>query len=682
MPLIALLILALLSVTPAAVSAQITVDTSKPLHEFSAGTAFGATVDAHPRGETREAFTSENVDAMLTIGFQPLSYRLATELAVEAWHWNPLGQWSDAQHEQGYWTSSPEPGARIELCYGYRLPRRGNTIDQAENDGYSRIDDGDPSTFWKSNPYVDEHFAGEEHPQWIVADLGSRRNVNAIRIAWGEPHAVAYRVQYWDGSDPMANPVGVDWVDFQGVTFGTTVRADAHRTRWIRILLLGSSYTSERASNDPRDSCGFAVRELSIGTIDRHGNFHDVLRHGRSRTAQSVIWVSSTDPWHRASDIDRDMEHIGIDALFATGLTRGRGLLTPVSLLYGTPENAAAEIEFMRRRGYPISAVEMGEEPDGQNTSPEDYAALYRQFARALHSVDPALRLGGPGFQSTVDFVAFWPDPSGSTAWLTRFISDLRRHGQLADFSFFSFEWYPFDNICESPQLQIERAPALLRKVIDRWRREGLPDDIPWIATEYGYSSYAGQPEVDIYAALFNSEFVAQFLSMGGSAAYFYTYEPDVLIREASCPTWGNLTPFLSDDHHRIRAKLAAYWAARMVTQEWSGQSGEQQVYRVDAHDAHIGAYALRRADGTLSVLLINRSTRSSSVRIDLGSSVRVTQYSPEQYVWKAQGEDGHPVKDLPPVARVVHGDVFTLPPHSITVLCAAKSRIPADSTK
>src|SRR5437016_12926678 len=84
-----------------------------------------------------------------------------------------------------------------------------------------------------------------------------------------------------------------------------------------------------------------------------------------------------------------------------------------VTMLYGTPEDAAGQIAYIEKRGYPISFIEMGEEPDGKHTMPEDYAALYIQWADAIHKVDPKLKLGGPVFEGVNKDITLWPDSKG-----------------------------------------------------------------------------------------------------------------------------------------------------------------------------------------------------------------------------------------------------------------------------
>ena len=46
--------------------------------------------------------------------------------------------------------------------------------------------------------------------------------------------------------------------------------------------------------------------------------------------------------------------------------------MIPIAMIYVTPEDAANEIAYIEKRGYPISYVEMGEEPDGAFMTPED----------------------------------------------------------------------------------------------------------------------------------------------------------------------------------------------------------------------------------------------------------------------------------------------------------------------
>src|SRR3954468_24495063 len=86
---------------------------------FDPERALGATIDAHSRDETAELFTPANTAAIRSAGFHPLSYRLATELDGEAWHWNPRGTWTNAKLREGYWTSDDDSPTPITNSYGY-----------------------------------------------------------------------------------------------------------------------------------------------------------------------------------------------------------------------------------------------------------------------------------------------------------------------------------------------------------------------------------------------------------------------------------------------------------------------------------------------------------------------------------------------------------------------------------
>ena len=682
-----------------------------PANRFTPAHALGAAVDGHDKGVIDLQLTAPNIQAMLSAGFKSLAYRLRTELANDAWHWNPHGKFSDGPGQQGYWTSDSKPAASISLSYGYRLPRRGNTIDQANDDGYSRLDDGDPQSFWKSNPYLDQKFTAESsslHPQWIVIEFEQPEPINSMRLAWAAPFAKRYQIQYGnfdDVSDIALNVPGT-WQDFPGGLIldghggevSLRLSPEPIKARWLRILMTESFSPPEsaKASNDPRDRLGFAVREVYAGSISAMGEFRDRIRHGADRRGQTIVHVSSTDPWHRESDLDEGVEQPGFDRIFQNGLTNGRAVLLPTGLLYDTPENAAGEIRYLRERGYNFDRVELGEEPDGQYITPEDFGALYLQWADAIHRIDRDVKLGGPSFQEIIP-----ADPTsrvrlGNSAWMRRFLDYLKRRGRSADYSFFSFEWYPFDEVCEPVAPQLASAPNLLADSLHEMEQRGLSRQIPWIISEYGYSAFATRAELGIEGALLNADIAGKFLTLGGDQAFMFGYTPGHVGRDFPC-TAGNNMLFSMDEDGDITHRFATYFGARLVTQEWL-QPGDElhDIYPAisDAHNAEgeelITAYAVHRPDGLWSLLLINKDPkRAYSVSVVFSSTsprristfkgqVDLFQFSRAQYQMNSDPNNPFPIKAEPPTHNVVEkveSKTIALPAYSLTVVRGGLSR-------
>lgn len=697
-----------------ATAQSIVVDTA-PSHvanTFSPLRALGGAIDrlragtGAPDDESRRPTKAEiekNTETLLSdpvlkeilgAGWQPVTYRQNTELMVEAWHWNARGVWSNAEKQEGYFTGSSTPTSeQIRHSWAYPLPHRG--FSRGDGNGWSRLTDGDLGSYWKSNPYLTKAFTGEDdslHPQWVIVDLGRKVDVNAIRIAWANPYARHYAVQFWTGDlEPFYDgttkgtwqtfPQG-NVMDGKGGTVTLKLVSWKIPVQYLRIWMTESSNTCDsHGSADRRNCVGYAIYELYVGTLAADGRFTDVVQHLPSRE-QTVTWPSSVDPWHAASDLDESRgDQIGFDLFFTSGITRGLPTMVPIAMLYSTPEDAAAEVAYLYKRHYPISWIEMGEEADGQHMLPEDYGALYIQFAKAIHKLVPEAKLGGPAFEGTFEDVEVWPDQVGKVSWLGRFLDYLKAHGRMNDFTFFSFEHYPFQDR-RTPVVwnDLYLEPGFVSHIIQVWKDNGLPPNLPFFMTE-GNMGGGGGP-ADVKSALWLADYVGSMMTGGASGTYYFHY----------MPTPGGHGGFLAleRDYH-VKTYPPQYLAAQVITKEWVQPiDAPHRLFRVssDVTDATgnllVTAYAVARPDGQWSVMLVNRDH-------DNDHAVKVVFAGPEtrrerhfsgpvdrivfgaaEYQWHPEQEGGHADPDGPPSRSVVTGGadtLYPLPKASIIVL-------------
>lgn len=545
-------------------------------------------------------------------------------------------------------------------------------------------------------------FTGESdalHPQWVVVDLQSEKQINAARIQWAAPFAKTYQVEYWIGANALdfdGGPKG-EWRVFssrkiENAQGGTQILKLADvpmSSRYVRILMSESSnICNEHDPSDVRNCVGYAIQQIELGSTNESGKFTPAPRE--SAEPAITYTASSVDPWHSAEDIrdGGDYQHTGFDLFFTSGITNNLPAMIPVTLLYGTPEDAAAQIAYIEKRGYPISYIEMGEEPDGKHAMPEDYAALYIQWADAIHKVDPKLKLGGPVFEGVNKDITLWPDSKGRISWMGRFVAYLKDHNHLSELAFVSFEHYPFEP-CSVTWKDLYREPQLMKDILQIWRDDGVPKDIPLMVTENHLSWQLTGPMTTIFAALWLADNVGSFFESGGAAFYHSPIQPQGV--NNTCLGWSSWSNFVSNENYEIRGYTSPYYAARLINLEWvQHRSGIHQMFpsSIELKDADgnllVTTYALHRPDGNWSLMLVNRDQNNShTVRVSFENSKEKrnsffsgnaswTSFGSDQYVWINDGPNSHPNPNLPPAAATIDANaqtIFSLPKGSITVV-------------
>jgi len=243
--------------------------------------------------------------------------------------------------------------------------------------------------------------------------------------------------------------------------------------------------------------------------------------------------------------------------------------------------------------------------------------------------------------------------------------------------------------------------------VIQAWKDNGLPSNIPFFMTEGNDLRDSGVNEGK--TALWLADYVGSMMTAGAGGTYFFHYIPTVGGSGGGA--------FLSiDQNGRVTNYSPQYLATQVITKEWvQPVDAVHKLFKVasDVKDEQgnvlVTAYAVERPDGQWSVMFVNKDH-------DVDHSVKVTfadpltqrnrffsgkvdriVFGPAEYQWhpdppaaggapaidvtvggggRGRGPSGHADPDGPPSKSTVNAGgpdtLYQLPKASIVVLRGA----------
>jgi hypothetical protein len=312
----------------------------------------------------------------------------------------------------------------------------------------------------------------------------------------------------------------------------------------------------------------------------------------------------------------------------------------------GTPEEAAKWVRYCNvEHDYAFQYWEIGNEPDlyasrpSRSGDPEFtvawYNARFREFATAMKAVDPEIQIVGPAVTG------------GWRKWMPAFIA---ANGDIVDV--LSWHWYAHgDELSDAEALA---TPPQIEEQIDSiraWWRDpainplGHQRPVPLLLSEYSVSWASSRhrhlgTQVD---ALWSAEVVGRIANHGLEMAARFSLQGT---------NWHGLVGMLEDPR-------PVYGIYRLYTQ-W----GTTQVAAESSDEAMLPAFASRRDDGTLALIVVNKdSTQAREATLN----IKGFRPSGQAQVWLQ--DDEHPTAEELPAITVGRNFSYTFPPYSATLL-------------
>src|SRR5262249_8961174 len=158
---------------------------------------------------------------------------------------------------------------------------------------------------------------------------------------------------------------------------------------------------------------------------------------------------------------------------------------------------------------------------------------------------------------------------------------------------------------------ELYREPELIAHIMEVWRNDGVPPNVPLMMTEGNLAAASGGIFPDIIGALWLADFEGSFLTSGGTASYFYHYIPEPMWRGCDAGG-GTFSAIQIDRDFQMKGKTSQYFATQLITQEWAQPVDQAHKLfhassdlRNDAGLQPVTAYALFRPDGQWSLLIV-----------------------------------------------------------------------------
>ncbi|MBF8184843.1 cellulose binding domain-containing protein [Nonomuraea sp. K274] len=364
-----------------------------------------------------------------------------------------------------------------------------------------------------------------------------------------------------------------------------------------------------------------AIWDSNLGTDETAGLLKDagvkLLRYPGGSYSDIYHWADHTAPGgYVAPDTDFDT--------FMSGARRtGAQVMVTANYGTGTAEEAAAWVRHANvTKGYGVKLWEIGNEnygngrygsaweaDDHADKSPAEYARHVVAYADAMKAADPTIKIG-----AVLTTPANWPDgitAEGDEGTWNQVV--LSAAGPKIDFVI--LHWYPgaLDRTAHVPDMI-----HLTREQIAKHAGPGAAERIGIAMTEFNTGSSSNgtntQPgalaAADAYATLLaNGVFTVNWWNVHNGIGAVTEVEGHTDYGDFGLLSSGGCTSDGSVCEPPLNTPFAPYHALRMVSE--FAHPGDRFI-RAATDEAQVTAHAVRRANGDLAVMLINRSSGTS----------------------------------------------------------------------